>query len=52
MRRDDGEGKGKGEGEGNATRLLDSLLEYALKKLVRTKNSPSDNKEERNCGWG
>lgn len=34
MRRDDVEGKGKGEGEGNATRLLDSLLEYALKKLV------------------
>lgn len=30
MRRDDVEGKG----EGNATRLLDSLLEYALKKLV------------------
>lgn len=45
MGRDDGEGKG--EGEGNATRLLDSLLEYALKKLVRTKNSPWDIKEGR-----
>lgn len=51
MGRDDGEGKG--EGEGNATRLLDSLLEYALKKLVRTKKSPRDNKEgKRNCGGG